>query len=336
MNTKKEMTSPMRKASLIWIVALAGACLMVLIPAVWCWYGPLKVFRPSRAPDTFPQTDIVYNGEGEFGFVNADGSGVTTVPLILGYGDFHGTWQSPLMTGDGKTILVTYSAVPGRGGKVFAIPAGEKPVDCGWYGAIQFTADGSYILVNTGTAIEKYLLEDCGTGNAPEKVYPGVVGALSPDEQYVAEISEKFMEPHIIIRHLETGEERDLRNGDFPVWSRDGEWLAYTGTDGIYIVQNSPNAGPRRLVYLEGPDPSDHVPVYQEDLYVEYYPPIASWSPDGQWLVYHVYSKNLVAPDAGAWAGHYSIFKVNVNTGETTKLLDGGYSPSWRWPVEEP
>ena len=62
----------------------------------------------------------------------------------------------------------------------------------------------------------------------------------------------------------------------------------------------------------------------------------ATLSRDGQWLVYHVYSRNLVAPDAGAWAGHYSIFKVNVNTGETTKLLDGGYSPSWRWPVGEP
>ncbi|MBN2118129.1 MAG: PD40 domain-containing protein [Anaerolineales bacterium] len=124
----------------------------------------------------------------------------------------------------------------------------------------------------------------------------------------------------------------------FPVWSRDGRWLAYTGVDGIYIVQNNPNAPPSRLVPLESPEPSLSVPppVYQEYRYTEYYPPIASWSPDGQWLVYHAYSRDLVAPDAGAWAGHYSIFKVNVNTGEATKLIDGGFSPFWHWPAEEP
>ena len=126
--------------------------------------------------------------------------------------------------------------------------------------------------------------------------------------------------------------------GDFPVWSRDGQWLAYTGADGIYIVQNSLKAEPRLLVHLESPEPSISVPVPVYEYYPakEYYPPIASWSSDGQWLVYHAHNTNPVDTHAGSWAKYYSIFKVNVNIGEVTKLLDGGYSPFWRWPVEEP
>jgi hypothetical protein len=312
--------------------------LLILIPGVWCW-NMLRAFLPSTAPASFPSTDIVYKAGGSLGFVNADGSDMTTVPLVLGYNDPAGTWQTPLMTGDGSTILVTYTSVAGYQGLVFVIPEGQEPVNCGWYGAIQFTADGFNILINTGTAIEKHKLEDCGMDNLPEKVYAGIIGVLSSDEQYVAEVRESLgemgREPYIVIRDVETEEERNIGVGDFPAWSPDGQWLAYTGVDGIYIVKNDSNAEPRRLIQIESPEPDFGTPLYQEDRFIEYYPSIASWSPDGQWLVYHVYSPDLVVPDAGAWAGHYAIFKTNIHTGESTRLLDGGYSPSWRWPVEK-
>jgi hypothetical protein len=97
--------------------------------------------------------------------------------------------------------------------------------------------------------------------------------------------------------------------------------------DGIYIVQNNPNAKPKRLVPLESPEPDVAAPVYKNYPPDHYYPPIASWSPDGKWLVYHMY----LGTD-----GEYSIYKVNVETGETTKLIDNGYSPSWRWYAKEP
>lgn len=334
---KKKAPSLLLKSHLPWILVLASACLLVLLPAVWCWYGPLGVFRSSTAPKSFPDTQIVYKGKTGIGFVNIDGSGIISSQITLGYSDFVGTWQTPIMMSDGKTIFVTYASFPGSGGKIFAVRAGEQPVDCGWYGEMQISPDGSHILVGNilateETKIEKYLPEDCGTGNPPEKVYFGVAGALSPNEQYDAVAS---FGRYIVIRDLNTGEERRIGEGAFPVWSRDGEWLAYTGVDGIYIVLNGSDAEPKRLVELESPT-RFNPPVYQEDRMVEYYPPIASWSPDGQWLVYHEYSYELVAPDAGAWAGHYSIFKVNVETGERIKLLEGGYSPSWRWPAEAP
>ncbi len=297
--------------------------------------------QPIRLPDRLPDADIIFNAGNGLGFVNADGSGMTAVPFTVGYTDFFGTWQSPLLMGDGKTILVTFTSIPGSSGKIFALLAGERAMDCGWNGTIHIAADGSHILVNTGNMIEKYLPEDCGTKNPPEKVY-SVNGnsraSLSPDEQYIAEVrgGEKGVEDYIVIRLLETGEERNLGDGDFPAWSRDGRWLAYTGADGIYVIQLSSGAEPRRLVSLKGPDPDGKGLVYQEDLAEQYYPPIAYWSPDGHWLVYHVYSKKPVNDKAEYWAKYYSIFKVNTETGESIKLIDGGYSPSWRWPAGQP
>lgn len=328
------MASSRRKVSRVWTIVLAGICLLL---AISCGHKPdPDPYRPGSAQDGFSQADIVYVTLG-LGFVNADGSGATSLPFWIRYTDFVSTWQSPRMTSDRKMIFVTHTAAPGYHGKIFAVQAGQEAVDCKWTGTMQVAADGSHILVDIGGAIHKYLPGDCGTGNPPEKVYSGVSGALSPDEQYVAYAREAAMgvnEPNLILRHIATGEESIVGVGNFPVWSRHGEWLAYTGPDGIYILTDSPNTEPRRLVALEGPDSED--PVYQENRHVQYYPPIVSWSPDGQWLLYHVFNSSPVNTAVGAWAQYYSIFKVDVETGETIKLLDGGHSPSWRWPVQEP
>lgn len=330
------MTSSRRKFVVVLILLLVGTCLTWAILLVAC---NRALSNRSSVPDSFPATDIVYRGDTELGFVNADGSSASTVPFQLPYLDIYTSWRSPILAGDNETLIVTNAGYSGVIGNIYVARAGEAVVDCKWYGIPRLAADGYHMLVETFDGQEKYLPEDCGTGKPPEKVYKGVFGALSPDEQYAAKAqrSEGADDTSSIILHdLKTGEERIIGIGDFPVWSRDGQWLAYTGTDGLYIVQNEPNAEPRRLVALESPEPSVGVLVYQYYPAKEYFPPIASWSPDGKWLVYHVHSNNPVDAHAQGWAKYYSIFKVNVNTGETTKLLDGGYSPSWRWPVEEP
>lgn len=79
------------------------------------------------------------------------------------------------------------------------------------------------------------------------------------------------------------------------------------------------------------------VPVERDDIYSEVYDadrylPIVSWSPDGEWLVYHVPNESLKASEDGPY---YSIFKVNVETGEPVKLLDNGLLHYWIWPAEE-
>lgn len=318
----------------IGVLILLGSCLLCKI------WGELFPNREYYAPEQFPQTDIVFRASEKLGFVNADGSDLTMVPFRIAYTDFVTVWGEPIITGDNEYLIVTFINYYRGPGKIFIARRGGAARDCGWYGIARLAADRYYILVDTLNRQEQYLPEDCGTGNAPERVIETTTpGALSPDEQYFAG-TERDEQGHytrkLIIQNLKTGRRRFIGEGDFPVWSPDGQWLAYTGVDGIYIVQNSPNTQPRRLVTLESPNSPINSPVYSDAPSIEYYPPVASWSPDGQWLVYHLYSRTPLSPEAGEWYKHYSIFKVNVKTGETIKLLDGGLSPFWRWPAEQP
>lgn len=150
---KKNMTSFVRKSASARAIVLAGACLILLVSIVGCGRKP-DPYRPGSARDGFPQADIVYSGLG-LSFVNADGSGITTLPFWIRYTNFASSWEAPLMTGDGTMIFVTFTAIPGYPGKIFAVQAGQEAVDCGWNGTVQIAADGSHILVDTEEAILK-------------------------------------------------------------------------------------------------------------------------------------------------------------------------------------
>ncbi len=332
---EKDSAASRYKFVSVWILLLAGTCLTLAILSIACsspgdWATP----RPFTVPESFPTTDIVYYYKftSDLGFINADGSSNTTVPFRLAHIDVGNEWGSPFLAEDGKALVVTRTMYPGEMGGIFIAQAGKTVVDCGWHGIARPAADGYHILVETTEGQAKYRPEHCGTGNPAEKLYPGVFGALSPDEKYAAEAhwwtdADLESKSDLHLRELGTGTDRVIGEGAFPVWSRDGQWLAYTGADGIYIVRNNTDAQPSRLVPLESPEPSVGHPVYQNYPPDHYYPSIVSWSPDGKWLVYHMY----LGSD-----GAYAIVKTNVETGETVKLLDNGISPSWRWPVEEP
>jgi hypothetical protein len=87
----------------------------------------------------------------------------------------------------------------------------------------------------------------------------------------------------------------------YPAWSPDGNWLAYSADDGLYIAD--PTGSQRSSIRL-GLHP-----------YVR-----PSWSPDGQWLVYDQ-----------PYAGQSAIFKVDLDTQTEVLLHVGGYLPDWRW-----
>jgi Tol biopolymer transport system component len=99
---------------------------------------------------------------------------------------------------------------------------------------------------------------------------------------------------------------------DTPSISPDGQQVAYTAGDGIYVI--SPGKGePRRVV--------ETCSMWDD------WPPAPSWSPDSQWLVYH----RCTCPcPVQTDIGDYSIFKVNVETGEEILLVEEGLNPYWR------
>ncbi len=107
--------------------------------------------------------------------------------------------------------------------------------------------------------------------------------------------------------------------GRAPAWSRDGEWLAYTALDGIYIVRKD-GSQTRKVVDLDSRSesyPNTSVGFGWYDSF-----PAPSWSPDGKWLIYH----RVVSVRA-------AIYKVNIESGIETEVFQGGVFPDWRWDL---
>lgn len=329
---EKHKATSTRKNIFFLLLLFFVACLLSVIALRVAFRANPVMATPLPAPDPLPATDIIYEGAAHLGFINADGSDGMTTHFFIPQKTMLGTWGQPFIAGAPPVLVVTNGIM--TPGNIYVARPGQVAVDCGWWGLARPAADGHHIILKTSQGLEKYSPEDCGTGRPPEKVYSGVFGIFSPDEQYVADTKVGNTEntSELFIRNLKTGETRIIGEGTLPVWSRDGQWLAYTGSDGIYITQNSPNAVPRRLVMLGFPHPEIGRKLYTVDPAGLYYPPIASWSPDGKWLVYHEYDVDSNAK----YPKQYSIFLVSVETGEITKLVDEGLFPQWRWPVEEP
>jgi Tol biopolymer transport system component len=108
--------------------------------------------------------------------------------------------------------------------------------------------------------------------------------------------------------------------GIAPSWSPDGNSIAYRGLEGIYITRA--DATENHLVV-------EHA-ILREPWDFEDWPPFPSWSPDGEWLVYHKCLSITGARDDCTRKEDFAIFKLNVESGEETKIIDGGLNPYWR------
>jgi hypothetical protein len=121
---------------------------------------------------------------------------------------------------------------------------------------------------------------------------------------------------HIKILNLNTGEKNELANGFYPIWSPDGTRVAFFGMDGLYVMKADENK-PRKLIDIQysvpksGLDPENLVS-----------PP--RWSPDGDWLVYHLCITKL------CWVEEIPIYKIRVSDGFQVQLYTGGEYPTWR------
>lgn len=130
----------------------------------------------------------------------------------------------------------------------------------------------------------------------------------------------------LVLLNTETGKEAILLNENkslsSPAISPNGRLVAYTAGDGIYVV--SVEGGAARRVARACVE-QKRSPGY---IYWNSWPPAPSWSPDSQWLVYH--RCTLPCSERCEDIEDYSIFKVNVETGEEVLLVEGGLNPYWR------
>jgi hypothetical protein len=298
--------------------------------------------KPIPNRDIVFQVDSLYIDEdfiGQLGFINADGSGET----YLIAKEFAPGFIEPSLSDDGKMLLyyqreftvggidadgylntyrnagyVMYRPSPIHGTDEFLTESGDES---GWI--IKRTQ------ITTGEVLEKYPV-----GKKPDgSEYIGELGTnnlianeLLFGRWFVDEDDVLYIE--LVIRNISTGNERILLqyNGDLesvtrimkPAFSPDGSWIAYTSNDGIYLIR---------------PDGSDNHQIIKKKCtkYIDW-PPAASWSPDGEWIVYHL-AQICSYPGARDQSKDSNIFKYNLETGEEVLLVQGGLNPYWHWPV---
>ncbi len=122
-----------------------------------------------------------------------------------------------------------------------------------------------------------------------------------------------------VLVHKE-GEHVDLYN---PAISPDGQWVAYTAVDGLYLIRPD-GTEQHRVLALD----MLRNRYGGETLTWDAWPPAVSWSPDSRWLVYH--RCMLPNPEECRSVETYGIYKLNLETLQEELLLKGGLNPYWR------
>lgn len=115
----------------------------------------------------------------------------------------------------------------------------------------------------------------------------------------------RWMDNHeeILLLDPSGSEKFTISGGQWPTWSPDGNYLAYSIVkDGIFITDIY-GGDPYRLVTTSA---GDHSPP--------------SWSPDGKWITYHRFSK-----------GSQNIYILDIESREEVEIYQGGVNPNWRW-----
>jgi hypothetical protein len=335
-------------------VKLPGLIVQVLLVLSFSLVG-CTLSSPST--EQFPERDIVFQtatlwagrADSRLGFINSDGSDLTYFQI-----DFKispdvgrqavGSPIYPVITADNSTLIFRMVGMSGHPGSLALMHSGQPAIICPIEMGItrpSLTSDQKQIvtdLVNPGGRLSLYDLRVCESAaensvdeifDIPIERYP-TYGALSPSKnrlvfQAIADDSsvEKPKYPGIYVRDLDTGKETLIGSGLAPAWSPDGEWIAFRGLDGIYMVR--PNGeGMQLLVEYASPE---------EGRSHEEWPPLPVWSPDGEWLAYH---KCILDPGPKVDCSepsdgiNFSIFVVNVDTGHEKKVIDGGLNPYWR------
>jgi hypothetical protein len=319
---------------------------MFSLACVFCCSVVINTHYPqdTYAPAIFPDTEIVYTVYKGLGFVNSDGSLFSNLDFAVKIvGDrlsgYSGRIAQPVITANDQVIARIYPAdfFNVRPYYLALWRTNAPPIVCKQWGeqrTLLLSSDQRHVFIQTEQGLELYTLESCGTDDPPVKVYENVFGIPSPNLQYVAYVKhtgEWDDKRFIVVRELSSSVEFVVGEGDYPAWSRDSQWIAYTGEDGIYIVRVIKGTKPRRLILYLNPSGTAHLAYRVVD---DIWPPEVAWSPDGKWLVYH---KLAIADYVHAIApSDYAIYKLNIETGEEIKIIDGGMYPYWRWPAEQP
>jgi hypothetical protein len=304
-----------------------------------------------RVPKSFPQTDIVFqraiaNDEDRerresVGFVDADGTNLTIVSLSH---QPEALAAFPTWSHGGSTLVFRGGLYANPTlGSLLILQAGKEVLSCSGEGPfgtgrVSLLGDARQAAVESVPDLPDKLvlinLADCSVArtylkNEDDALFMGV-SATSDGQLLVFSRSKNIgyyeSQDDIVVLDVASNTQTVVGHGRWPAWLPDDQRIVYTASDGIYITRQD-GSQKRRVIaysplrkYIPGESPSRY--AWEE------WPPAPSWSPDGKWLVYH--KCMLPLGEECQKGSDFSIFKVNVETGEEVKIVDGGLNPYWR------
>lgn len=314
---------------------------------------PALSIKTSYAPVTYdrelPKREIVFQLASHYygdidhivGFVNSDGTRKKYVSTEDRFTVFEPIWKD-----DGGLLLYsTTHHIEGITQEGYGIEyrgkhwmAGISPI----HGKDEILVESSYedryavkrIDLNSGKVLEVYHVANYSINdpdNPQELIYLGT-NSLHENELVFSRYlkDDEFFQVELTVYNTDTKESRNIlefsddiipfREIISPAFSPDGQWIAYTSNDGIYLIH---------------PDGSENHRIVEISVVNSlFWPPVASWSPDGQWIVFH----RCMLNDLDSCRNNVqdsSIFKYNINSGETEFIIEGGVNPFWRWKEED-
>ena len=305
-----------------WI--LFSALLLSISVLVACIFLP-----PERFDTPIPDREIVFVSDNFIGFIHPDGSGFVKIegaPSRLwwgGKGADYLVWIGPrgeVFFTKGNDYLKVCSrfwvwemgSVPGTDDIIAVVRGGE--------------ASQRLVRINFKRCrlVEDYLEEtrylELGTNPAYENFI-----VFSRTERKM----NRPVKTEIVLLDTNTSELRvlktlDITNNDIqspyraPTFSPEGKWIAYTDVNSIRLMRPD-GTEDHELVNVKG--------WYENGSFS--WPPAASFSPDGQWIVFHRCSGEKCSGNDQHFGPGW-IYKVNVQTQEETMLFDNGGNPVWR------
>ncbi|HXF90575.1 MAG TPA: hypothetical protein VNJ29_01440 [Candidatus Nitrosotenuis sp.] len=312
--------------------------MMIALVSISCGYA-----TEIQAPESFPDTEIIFTASYGIGFVNADGTDTEIIDFAVKLDGVRVPSQlvtiaKPAITRDNLKIVAMINNNHGYwymdGPDLLIVwQVNEQPIPCSQWGSQNkplLAVEENHIFIETDNGMALYNIDDCGTDAQPIKTYKNEIGVFSPNLQFIASVITDTLDLQkktIVIKERESKREIAMFEGDFPAWSLNSKYLAYTGKDGIYVLDVTSKTQPIQVSGYINPAGAIH-PTYQ--LINDTPPPEPAWSPDGKWLVYHRLIrevKGMSLPD------YYAIYKLNIETGEEIKIVDGGMYPYWKWPA---
>jgi hypothetical protein len=310
----------MRKL-LFWKTGIPLLLFLLLLTNSSCSFG----FRRDAVLESTKEIVFLqWSGDrGKTGAVllmQADGSGIVTL-----LGDTYE--MMPIWTIDKQDILMLYPLDRESSfmifGKLGLYSGKANCSSANFYGRSRWASMEELIIVQTG--------QKEGTPFHPKIVLWNFYSCRASNNLYEEETFDRFRDPDYSIKGVvvftrQSGDGRSIEiinsnqsgnkkiaEGFGATWSPDGMQIVFTGAEGLY-TSDGEGTSIRKAVDLTA-----YYPMKDGKIMWDEWPPMAVWSPDGRYLLFHRPNK-----------GTYELVKFEIETGIETVLYKGGMYPDWR------